>query len=414
VPSCVVCDKAGSDRRRLLVCTGCRCFTHSTCLGLGPFAFPGGFFECASCVLLSACLEAPGLDPTGPPAAAGRESATRLVWLRGSRTQLSSQATYASALHRFVYWAAAIMGLPLETALPPAAGAGVRKIHVELFISWAMTKYKFATVKSTVDALANWCRDKGAPLQDSVRHKDVGALLATAQATCGPEGLPKGKLGMSIPLLQTLISYLGAQKAKDPALAPIHTRDIAWLVLGFFGMLRRSELIGLTIGDVSLAGTGPGDGVITLWIARSKTDRAGQGALVPIAGASGQRWDLWSPVSRYLDLRRTAGAQPADPFLVQWDLDTRRLGREPIKTSQALAIRLQGMLTRLKQTYQDLELCPEAYGMHSLRRGGVMAAWAAGVEVALIKLHGRWRSDSGMRPYLTPDLRTQLRVTSRM
>ena len=34
------------------------------------------------------------------------------------------------------------------------------------------------------------------------------------------------------------------------------------------------------------------------------------------------------------------------------------------------------------------------YAMHSLRRGGVIAAWEANVPRDLLKLHGKWRSDA--------------------
>ena len=411
-----MCGARGSAQLRLLSCYGCGCHTHPTCLGLGPHAYAGGIFECASCVLLSACLDAAGPGP-GPSSqsAAAQEVAHRLVWLRGKRTQDSTQATYASALHRYVYWGTAIMGWTPQVVLPPGRGVGVPTSHVEMFIAWAATKYKFQTVRSTVDALADWCKSKSAPT-DSIRCKSVSELMKTAQLESGPSGLPQGKQGMSTALLEALVAHLGALKRADTTMAPLHTRDIAWLLLGFYGMLRRSELIGLKMHDVTLTGLDASSGHITLRVSKSKTDRQGVGALVHIAGVTGRhRADLWSPVKRYLDLRLAAGARPTDPFLVAWDLDNYRLSQDrPLTTSQALASQLTRHLKRLKQTYPGMPICPVAYGMHSLRRGGVLAAWEAGVDIHLIKAHGRWRSDNGMRPYMTAGLEIKLQVTSRM
>ena len=36
---------------------------------------------------------------------------------------------------------------------------------------------------------------------------------------------------------------------------------------------------------------------------------------------------------------------------------------------------------------------PKLFGSHSCRRGGATAAVATGVDIVLVKHHGRWRSD---------------------
>ena len=82
-------------------------------------------------------------------------------------------------------------------------------------------------------------------------------------------------------------------------------------------------------------------------------------------------------------------------------------------TSQALATRLKTLLTRLIQQVSGLDVNPSDYGMHSLRRGGTIAAWAAGVDVEKIKAHGRWRSEA-VRVYMTAGPDIKLSVTSAM
>ncbi len=52
-------------------------------------------------------------------------------------------------------------------------------------------------------------------------------------------------------------------------------QDVCALVWGFFGMLRRSQLIGLDVGLVTPVG-----GAVVVTIRRSRTDQLGQGAQV--------------------------------------------------------------------------------------------------------------------------------------
>ena len=58
--------------------------------------------------------------------------------------------------------------------------------------------------------------------------------------------------------------------------SPLGIRNRAMLLLGFGAALRRSELVGLRIGDVQLV---PGRG-LTVLVRRSKTDQYGRGQQV--------------------------------------------------------------------------------------------------------------------------------------
>ena len=75
--------------------------------------------------------------------------------------------------------------------------------------------------------------------------------------------------------------------------------------------------------------------------------------------------------------------------------------------------RLKAALSDLKGTYPDLPINPSEYGMHSLRWGGVSAAWDAGVERSRIMAHGRWTS-SAVDVYMSATLGVKLSVTSVM
>jgi hypothetical protein len=79
-----------------------------------------------------------------------------------------------------------------------------------------------------------------------------------------------------------------------------------------------------------------------------------------------------------------------------------------------LADRLKDLLLSIKPIHPHLDINPQAYGMHSLRRGGVVAAWQSGqVDVEKIKAHGRWKSDA-VRSYMTAGLDIKLSVAAAM
>ena len=230
-----------------LQCYGCEGSVHPTCLGLGPcWVVPVCWF-CPVVHMPGACLEQAGSASDEAVA-----SAHNLVWLRGRHTQDSSQATYTSALHRFVHFGTTVLGLPPVRVLPPGLGLLPSFAAVEHFISWGMSRYKLSTLRVTLNALADWCSSKGSP-PTPVRTTAVEQLLKSVAIAQGPVGLPRGKLGMSKEVLQLLFSRIGELKREDPRMSDILTRDSAWLALGFFGFLRRSELIALRMGDVELS-----------------------------------------------------------------------------------------------------------------------------------------------------------------
>jgi hypothetical protein len=51
-----------------------------------------------------------------------------------------------------------------------------------------------------------------------------------------------------------------------------HASDACWLVIGFFGLLRRAELFALTPADIADLPSG-----VSVWIACSKADQLGRG-----------------------------------------------------------------------------------------------------------------------------------------
>jgi hypothetical protein len=122
---------------------------------------------------------------------------------------------------------------------------------------------------------------------------------------------------------------------------------------------------------------------------------------------------LQSRVKAFYDSRISQGASQDSPLLTTWDLDRYQLSSKGFSSGQALAERLRLYLRELKAKYPDLLLNPHSYGMHSLRRGGTVAAWEAGVDMEKLKAHGRWRSDA-IQAYLTATVSIKLSITKVM
>lgn len=394
---------AGQKALRTVSCRECGQKVHLSCLGLDKFSYPGGFFQCAECVLWQAKL------PATAAAAQAGELAHELVRLRASRVAHSSGGAYATALHRFVKFGKEKLNLPTDQLLPPGPLAPVPAALVHLFLAYAGKKYKPNTIKLTISALVDWHKSKQVPAT-TVTSQDVKELIANIEREAGPVGQPVGKQGMTKQVLLLLLGLLCDKAAADPRMRPLYERDAAWIVIGFFGLLRRKEIISLKLSDVVLAEGS--EGHVAVRIRRSKNDQTGKGATVMIVSQNGPI-QIQRLVAAHLRRRRQAGAGPEDPLFTRWDLDNYCLSSVALANGQALAERLKLYLRELKSRLPDLQLNPDSYGMNSLRRGGVVAAWEAGIDYELLKAHGRWRSEA-IRAYLSATLRQKLSVSAAM
>jgi integrase len=403
-PRCGECAEPTTQSTRVprLQCSTCGQHFHRECLGLHAAACLAGEFVCAPCTLLAAKV--------GVHSDKALEAASTLVYLKASAQKGSSLDAYATALHRYTNCMATQFGLQVHEALPRGPGAVVPTQQIELFLGWAARKYKHSTIQATLNALAHWHTSKQCT-PDTVRTPSISLIMKSIAREQGPEGVPLGKKGMSKPILRLLLAKLSTRRRSDPAMRDIYVRDAAWLVLGYYGMLRRSELIALRVGDITF-GCAPTP-YVRLHIARSKTDPRGCGADVYIHADTRDGVPISTFVRRLVDARLKAGATPQDPLLTQWDLDARTLSSTPIANGQALAKRLSGYLRELASEHPTLRLHPESYGMHSLRRGGATAAWEGGASREKIMAHGRWTS-AAVDKYLMATLAVKLSVTDHM
>jgi integrase len=156
-------------------------------------------------------------------------------------------------------------------------------------------------------------------------------------------------------------------------------RDRFVIVLGWAGMLRRSELAALTMGDAYQAATG-----IKVYIATSKTDQEGEGEtrLIPSDLLGGiDPIPLWRG---YLDA------------LAEHGITTGRLFRAISQGGRIYpSISGAGINELIREAAQRAKLPGAAgYTAHSLRAGGATSAYWAGMPVSAIAEHGRWAKNS--------------------
>lgn len=158
-------------------------------------------------------------------------------------------------------------------------------------------------------------------------------------------------------------------------------RDAALLLLGMPAALRRSELVALDVGDVVEDHHG-----LRVFLARSKTDPDGEGALVGVPYGSDparcpvRAWRAWLAAS---GITTGPAFRPVDRH---GHLGPTRLSGQAVSRMVTRRAAAAGL--------------GEGFSAHSLRSGFATAAYAAGVPELAIMRHGRWQAASTMRGYV--------------
>lgn len=149
-------------------------------------------------------------------------------------------------------------------------------------------------------------------------------------------------------------------------------RDRAILLLGFSAALRRSEIVALHIDDVTISDRGA-----DVFLARSKTDQIGEGALVAVNRANG----ALCPVAA------------VEAWIARADLSEGRLFR-PVNRWGQIAARMHDQhIDRLcKEVARLIGKDPTKYSGHSLRAG--LATSAADAGKSLPEIMGTTRHTS--------------------
>ena len=216
----------------------------------------------------------------------------------------------------------------------------------------------------------------------SQAHKLAGHPSPRAGAMVGEtmRGIRNSKGCAPVQKAPVVVDVLKAMVATLPG-SLLGLRDRALLVLGFAGGFRRSELVGLTVADLTFSDDG-----IAVRLTRSKTDQAGEGRMVPIPFGSAKGTCPVRTVRAWLD---AAGIVEGRVF---------RAVDKHGHVAAELSGKAVGLVVKRRATAAGLEA--SRFGGHSLRAGLVTSAAKAGKSEATIAKTTGHRSVAILRSYV--------------
>jgi len=262
---------------------------------------------------------------------------------------------------------------------------------------------------------ADWCRDQGFTAMPA-EPRVVGAYLTSLAETHAPNTIrrrltaigrahrynglswnpchreiqeplrgvlrehgrpPQQAAALTLDLLQRLLDTCD--------LSPGGRRDRALLLFGFAAALRRSELVGLLVSDITLRADG-----LELRLRRSKTDPEGEGASIGLPQGQHRRT---CPVLAFKEWQQVAKRNAGPLFRpIAKGGHIRTTALTPYAVTRILAKRaaLAGVVLE----------GPEQLSAHALRVGFITEAYARGVRDEDIMKHTRHRDLRTMRGYV--------------
>jgi integrase len=233
-------------------------------------------------------------------------------------------------------------------------------------------------------------RLKHTPLKHVVHDGVVADMMAVLRTQAAPS---RPKQHVSAELMREMLLSHEKAAPSGRANAWLRERDLFLMLLMMMAFLREGEAVALTRKDVllkKLRVDGKEKWVLHVYVARSKTDQAGEGHVV-LLGANDDD-PLCCPVRRF---RRYAAvldehAHGTEAFFPKIDGGAMAAGT-PCGIVQR-AVREANDEAERQGCGQERWGDPDSYGSHSLRRGGVTTARANGVSMLDIQKHGRWKS----------------------
>ena len=146
--------------------------------------------------------------------------------------------------------------------------------------------------------------------------------------------------------------------------SPLGIRDRALLSVGWCAALRRSELVGLTLDDISILPQG-----IQITIRKSKTDQDGAGAIVPIQRSGGIGSKTCEALEGWIKTLKSVGIDSGAIF--------RGIDRHGnIKDKEVTGRSVKGIIVR---SGTNAGINTEGFSGHSLRAGLATSAAKKGI-----------------------------------
>ena len=295
---------------------------------------------------------------------------------RTSRSPATERA-YRSDWADFTGWCelAGLIALPAE---PTTVGA---------YLSDRADSLKVATLNRRIAAITAAHRMAGQGLDSG--HPAIARVLGGIRRVYGTK--QTAKTAILTEDLRRMVRALPATLAG--------VRDKAVLLVGFAGAFRRSELVAIDLGDLSLTNVG-----VVITVRRSKTDQEGAGrevgiprsrrsATCPVAAL--EAWlqgtdrvePTWTTVEDHPETLRRMAAQPVFRAIDHGELTTNRL------SGQAVA-------EIVKKAALRIGLDPARFAGHSLRSGFATSAARGGADLAFIMQQTGHKNADAARRYV--------------
>lgn len=317
--------------------------------------------------------DAPPITPTAIPAtplqlAPARQAGDVLDPATKEQAQGYLEAARSDATRR-AYQDAALHFLQMPGARLPANEA-----MVIAYLVRHAGQLNPRTLALRLSGLAEWHRLQG--FANPCAGPEVRRILTGIART---HARPKRKArALEAEHLDQMVAALASQDTLTAL------RDAALLQVGYYGCMRRSELVNIDVEHLDWSSSG-----VVVQIPRSKTDQTGEGQrkAIPCQDAQGPHCPVRA-LRRWLE---AAGIHHGPVFrsINQWG----QLGAGRLHA---------GSVNDILSRTAELIALPYAplLASHSLRRGLATSAHRAGAPFDLIKKQGGWRSDSTVWAYI--------------
>jgi integrase len=298
---------------------------------------------------------APALHTAVTPADVALAAQHRAVL--AAATTDNTRRAYRSAVNHYLAWGGVL----------PADEASI----IRYLLTYAPTLNP-RTLALRLTALSQWHVHQALP--DSASTPTVRKTLTGIART---HGRPKKKAkALPIEDLELIVAQLASAGTLKTA------RDNALLQIGFFGGLRRSELVAIAVEHVDWTSEG-----IEIMLPRSKTDQLGEGIVKAIPYSDGPCCPA-TALRAWLDLANIA-AGPVFRSISKWG----------VVASTALGVGSVNTILEGCAMLAKLDYVPDL-SSHSLRRGMATSAHRAGADFRDIKKQGGWRHDGTVQGYI--------------
>lgn len=295
--------------------------------------------------------------PTGVGTPLDITLATQHRAILAAATADNTRRAYRSAVNHFLAWGGVL----------PADEAAI----IRYLLTYASTLNP-RTLALRVTALSQWHVHQGFP--DPAATPTVRKTLTGIARTHGrPNKKAKALPIEDLERIVTLLDSAGTLKA---------FRDNALLQVGFFGAMRRSELVGIDVGHLGWTHEG-----IEIMLPRSKTDPFREGIVKAIPYGDGP----CCPAKALRAWLNASGITEGPVF--------RSISKWGVVASTALGAGSVNTVLEDCAGMAGLDYVPDL-SSHSLRRGMATSAYRAGADFRDIKKQGGWRHDGTVQGYI--------------